>query len=110
MYSIALSLAIFPLANIGIPIDALPDSVAGLLPFVPLTVIHFSISPDVGSFSVGFTPTELALISVSVGEQLVATAKTLVRLPGTFVDTASVVDYHTFTFSLPFFVDFSSVN
>jgi hypothetical protein len=109
MDSIAFSFTGVPLPDIAVAMDALPDTIATLLAFVPLAIIDFAIDPDIGSFAMRFALGVLSLVSVTVGEQLIATAMPLVSLPCALIDPSSIIDYHSFALSFPFFVDFTSI-
>eukprot|EP00356_Strombidium_inclinatum_P007613 CAMPEP_0170500402 /NCGR_PEP_ID=MMETSP0208-20121228/34680_1 /TAXON_ID=197538 /ORGANISM="Strombidium inclinatum, Strain S3" /LENGTH=151 /DNA_ID=CAMNT_0010778421 /DNA_START=2845 /DNA_END=3300 /DNA_ORIENTATION=+ len=108
--TIAFSLAVLPLANITVTVDAFPHSVARLLAVDPLAIVDFAIAPGVGSLPVGFPQLVLALVGVAVAEQLKASAVAFISLPLSFEDAPCVVDDDALAVALPLVIDLPSVD
>jgi len=57
--TVALNLAVFPLAHIVVTIESLPDTLAMLHTLDPLSIVHIPISPSVNPFAFPFVPEKL---------------------------------------------------
>jgi len=74
-----------PLADVTVPVDALPNSVSVLNAVDPFSIISVSVSPRVEALSSDSTELVVAQVLVSVAKPFVPLAVTFVCLPGPLV-------------------------
>ena len=88
-----------PLTDIVVTSDSLPDSVALLVSFNPLALVVLSTLPYILTLAPDFASLVLALISIAIGEVLVALTMASIVGPMAFVYPARIVDDDTSAFT-----------
>ena len=104
MYTVALCFRVYPLANVGFSICALPDAVSILDSLDPLTVINFAVHPLVYTLAAWFSFFVRSVIGCAIREDFIAAAVTLVALPFSLVNTPILVNKNAGTLSLTLFI------
>ena len=100
MDSVAFCFVRLPSSNVGVSLNAFPETVPHLLALTELALIGLSVGPVVDSLAVCFSIHVESLEGVPRGKVLEARAMPLVAVPVAFVDSAVVVHHHSFAMSL----------
>jgi hypothetical protein len=101
MHAIAIGLGIFPLPYVAVSEDASPYAIAFLNSVSPFSIIHFSIRPEIDSFSMCLAIFEITFIFVSIAVPFEPSPMADVICPLTLVNPIFFIEHDSQPMSLP---------
>ena len=100
VYSVAFALSVFPLPDVGVVLDAHPDTVSVLYTLDKFTIIDLPILPSINALTMRLIVSEIALVVIAGRIVFIPVATAFIAFPVAFVDSSVIV--HADTFSLSF--------
>jgi hypothetical protein len=95
MYSISISLAIFPLTNIRISSRTSPNARTIFHSILPLSLISFSIFPRICPISFRLSFYIRSWINSAICELLISFSVLKIIIPFTFIDTSICINHYS---------------
>ena len=110
MDSKTLGFAGLPLADVRLPVVALPDAIAMFDAHEPLSIVDLAVLPSVDSFAIGLASFEITMVVVARSKEFVASPVSLVVAPLSLVYSPGHVDENTKALTLPFFIQLTTID